>query len=405
MSSTGRKQQAVLVVASTYPRWLEDGEPGFVHELARRISSSYRVIVLTSSAPGAQLHDVMDGVEIRRYRYAPRRWETLVHGGGMLQQLRRSAWKWFLLPPFAFGQILAIWRAIRQERPALIHAHWAIPQGVLAAVASRLAFSRAPLIVTSHGADVMGLRGPVFAVLRRWLRRRCAVWTVVGSALASRLVQERVGHDARVFPVIPMGTDLSGRFTRDQTPRDMNQVVYVGRLVAGKGLEVLLEAIKLIRENHPAVRLLLVGDGPLKKKLVGRVHALGLDECVQFAGVLPNTQLPAVYRRACVHAAPFTLPQGFGLTIVESLGCGCPVVTTPCSAASNMGVGVPMLELVPVSDVVALSNALAAHLGHCPDQAQADDVINKLRSLYDWNVISGEFEKSYRKAIGERAAR
>lgn len=399
MANDDQERKVALVVASTYPRWRGDGEPGFVHELARRISNGYKVIVLTPSTPGAQLHEIMDGVEIRRYRYAPRRWETLVHGGGMLQQLRRSAWKWLLLPSFAIGQVLAIRRTIRQASPAFVHAHWSIPQGVLAVIARWLAFSRTPLVVTSHGADVMGLRGPVFAGLRRWLGRRCAIWTVVGPALAERLVLERVGHDTQAFPVIPMGTDLFGRFTRKQVRRDTDQVVYVGRLVAGKGLEVLLEAMKLARMHHPTARLLLVGDGPLRKELFDRVAILELDGCVQFAGALPNADLPGVFRRACVHAAPFTSPQGFGLTIVESLGCGCPVITTSCSAASEMGIEASMLELVPAGNPAALATALSNRLGHEPSEAQANDAIVKLRNRYDWDAVSRKFEESYRRAM------
>ena len=62
----------LLVLASTYPRWRDDHEPGFVHELAKRQTDRFDVTVLTSSAPGAATHEHNDGVEVVRYRYAPR---------------------------------------------------------------------------------------------------------------------------------------------------------------------------------------------------------------------------------------------------------------------------------------------------------------------------------------------
>ncbi|HEY1033353.1 MAG TPA: glycosyltransferase [Pseudoxanthomonas sp.] len=405
-ADAGQGRQTVLIVASTYPRWPGDGEPGFVHELARRLVDKYRVVVLAPNAPGAKRRENMDDVEIWRYRYAPRRWETLVHGGGMLQQLRKSPWKWLLLPTFAAGQVFAVSRALRLVRPALIHAHWSIPQGVLVAIARELSFSRVPLGVTSHGADVMGLSGSFYSLMRRWLRRQCAFWTVVGPALAERLVRERVGRSAADFPMIPMGVDLFSRFTRDGKPqaRDINQVLYVGRLVPGKGLDVLVDAMKLVRQRHPDARLLLVGDGPLKQALKGRIAKLDLDRCVQFAGSLGNAALPPVYRRACVHAAPFTLPQGFGLTLIESVGCGCPVVTTPFSAAPNIGIGSPMVEIVDAGDVPALANALSDRLGGEPPEWQMEGAIATLRDRYDWRVVTENYRAQYRMALREAAA-
>src|SRR5690606_9209651 len=60
----------LLVLASTYPRWPGDPEPGFVHELSRRLTDRFRVIALCPHAPGARTAERMDGVEVVRYRYA-----------------------------------------------------------------------------------------------------------------------------------------------------------------------------------------------------------------------------------------------------------------------------------------------------------------------------------------------
>ena len=363
------------------------------------------MVVLAPNAPGAKQREDMDEVEIWRYRYAPRHLETLVYGGGMLQQLRKSPGKWLLLPTFAAAQVLAVIRALRCVRPALIHAHWSIPQGVLVAIARKLSFSRVPLGITSHGADVMGLSGFFFSLMRRWLRRQCAFWTVVGPALAERLVQERVGRSAGDFPVIPMGTDLVSRFTRDGEPhaRDINQVLYVGRLVPGKGLDVLVDAMKLLCQRHPDAQLLLVGDGPLKQTLKERVAELDLDGSVQFAGPLGNAALPPLYRRARVHVAPFTVPQGFGLTLIESVGCGCPVVTTPFSAARSIGIGSPMVDIVNAGDVPALASALSDRLVDEPAEWQKQSAVATLRDRYEWRVVAENYRAQYRIALRDAA--
>ena len=117
MSGIGSSRLPVLLVlASTYPRWPADPEPGFVHELSRRLTERYRVIVLCPHASGAKPRETMDGVEVVRYRYAPERWETLVNDGGIVTNLKRARWKLLLVPGFVLGQAWVAWRLMRRER-------------------------------------------------------------------------------------------------------------------------------------------------------------------------------------------------------------------------------------------------------------------------------------------------
>lgn len=393
-----------VVVASTYPRWEGDGEPGFVHELARRLTSEFRVVVVTPSSPGALAHELMDGVEVWRYRYAPRALETLVYGGGLLQHVRSAPWKALLLVPFLVGQLVAVLSVLRRLRPALLHAHWAIPQGVVVCASRALARTTTPVLLTSHGGDVLGLRGSFFARLRRWLGNRVARWTVVGAALAERLVEEGVAQEAGAFPVLPMGVDLVHRFCLGPEPRNPNEIAYVGRLVPGKGLDVLLAAMPRVIELQPHAHLLIVGEGPLAQALRDQAATLGIAESVSFVGMLPNEELPAVFRKASVHVAPFTAAQGFGLTLVESLGCGCPVITTQFSAVREIAARTPLIRLVAAGDVVALADALVAQLRDPPIQRQVEETIRKLRSRYDWGVIATAFRDLYAGLAAEYRA-
>ncbi|MHB8424930.1 MAG: glycosyltransferase [Gammaproteobacteria bacterium] len=128
----------LLVLTSTYPRWPDDQEPGFVHELCKRLTDDFDVTVLSPHAPGATTVEIMDGVHVRRYRYAPAGWETLVNNGGIVTNLRRQPWKWLLVPGFLLKQAWATWRLIQCLRPDVMHAHWLLPQGLLIAVLGRI---------------------------------------------------------------------------------------------------------------------------------------------------------------------------------------------------------------------------------------------------------------------------
>ena len=79
-----KRKPGLLVLASTYPRWKDDHEPGFVHELCKRLAGSFDVVALVPDAPGADPDGLLDGVDVVRYRYAPRWLQTLVNDGGIV---------------------------------------------------------------------------------------------------------------------------------------------------------------------------------------------------------------------------------------------------------------------------------------------------------------------------------
>lgn len=320
----------LLVLSSTYPRWKNDPEPGFVHELSRRLMEQFEVTVLCPRAPGAPSIERMDGVEVIRYRYAPKNWETLVNDGGIVANLKRARRKLLLVPGFVLMQAWHAWRLIRAGKVDVIHAHWLLPQGLIAASLQWVSGKRVPFLVTSHGADLYALRGRLFDTLKRFVVRKASAVTVVSSAM--REYMRAHGIDISKVSVLPMGVDMMGRFCPDNTVvRSSNELLFVGRLVEKKGLRYLLEALPAVLRRIPDVRLTVAGFGPEESALKTQVRSLGLDGHVQFLGAIPQSELPGLYRRAALFVAPFIRAdsgdeEGLGLVLVEAIGCGCPIL-------------------------------------------------------------------------------
>jgi len=323
----------LLVLASTYPRWSEDPEPAFVHELARRLGDRFEVHVLCPHAQGAKLREQMDGVYVHRYRYAPQRFEVLVNDGGMLANVRRSSWKWLLVPGFIFSQWVCTLILTRKIRPAAVHAHWLLPQGLIAAATVKTT----PLVVTAHGADLFALRGLAFERLRAWVVRRASAITLVSQAMRQRLLKEIPGSDVSV---LSMGVDTSVCFTPG-TDREESELLFVGRLVEKKGLMHLVAALPAVVTQCPRITLSIVGDGPEKERLQKQVCDLGLQDHVRFLGALPQARLPEYYRRATIFVAPFVEAasgdqEGLGLVVAEAMACGCPVIVGDVQAVRDL---------------------------------------------------------------------
>ena len=131
-----KKKPTLLVLTSTYPRWVNDPEPGFIHELNRRLVKDYDVHVISPHAMGATLEECIDGIYIHRFRYAPNFMETLVHNGGILANLKQNKFKWLLLPLFFLAMQIKISKLVLRIKPDCIHAHWIIPQGLCLAILS-----------------------------------------------------------------------------------------------------------------------------------------------------------------------------------------------------------------------------------------------------------------------------
>jgi glycosyltransferase involved in cell wall biosynthesis len=325
--SVARDKPGLLVLASTYPRWRDDPEPGFVHELCKRLGERFEVTALVPDAPGADADGPLDGVDVVRYRYAPRRWQTLVNDGGIASNLRRARWKWLLLPGFVLGQYLAARRLLATGRYAAIHAHWLVPQGLVArAIAGR---GKIPYLVTSHGGDLFGLRGRAMTALKRRAAAGAAAMTVVSSAMRGEAA--RIGLQPPRIEVLPMGVDFATRFVADPgIARERDRLLFVGRLVPKKGLRHLLDAMPAVLARRPQTVLDIIGFGPEQPALRAQAARLGIAGQVRFLGALPQHELPAHFRRASVFVAPFVRDpsgdqEGLPVALMEAMGCGCPV--------------------------------------------------------------------------------
>jgi len=403
-SSVADRRPHLLVLASTYPRWDGDHEPGFVHELAKRLTGRFRVTVLGPHAPGALSCEEMDGVRVVRYRYAPERLETLVNDGGIVTNLRRAKWKLLLVPSFVLVQMWRAWRLLRRERIDVVHAHWLLPQGLIAGLLQSLSGRKVPFVVTSHGADLHALRGGLMEALKRFVLRRAAGATVVSSAMLEKL--RSMGVATEHVAVLSMGVDVSDRFGVDETVvRSTDEVLFVGRLVDKKGVQHLIRALPAVLARRPAARLTIGGYGPEEPALRALVERSGLQSVVTFLGALPQGELPALYRRAAVFVAPFVQvesgdQEGLPVALMEAIACGCPVVAGDVAGLHDLlGEYASEVALDP-RDEDALAERIVTVLS-APDAARerALHMGEHVRERFDWGVISRGYAEKLHTAL------
>ena len=241
------------------------------------------------------------------------------------------------------GYIAAAWK-----RADIIHVHHPHP---LADVASLLRAWKTPVVVTHHADARRGIYRPL---VRLVLRRARAI--VVPSRAHVALSTELTGFESKV-EVIPFGIDeRRWLFVPPPPPDYAPRAIFIGRLAAYKGLDILLRAL----ERVPDLRLDIVGTGPEAPRLRTLAQALAVNDRIRWWGEYPDDDLPRRMADADFLVLPsVTVEEMFGLVVLEAMAAGRPVITTALpSGVREVNVpGTTGLE-VPLRDVGALAQAL-----------------------------------------------
>jgi glycosyltransferase involved in cell wall biosynthesis len=360
-------RQRVVMVASSFPRFRGDTVGTFMEPIARGLA-----------ARGHEIHIVLpwhprwtrplrdDGVTFHLFRYAPLARLNVFGYAGALEADERLRGAAIAATPLAAA---AGWHAARSVARAIdatiVHGHWVVPGGVIAAAA---AGSR-PLVISLHGSDVfVAERHAAVGRAARWALGSAAYVTACSEDLRQRAL--RLGADARRSRTIPYGVDCT-RFKPDPAARvdlrtrwglaaDAEVVLAAGRFVRKKGFEYLIDAVARLAPARPRLRLVLAGAGDLRAELEGRIAARGIADRTVLPGVLLQDEVAAALAAADVGVVPSVRDpsgnvDGLPNVVLETLASGTPLVASPAG-----GIGAVVKDgttglLAPEADVPAIA--------------------------------------------------
>ncbi|MGW0787330.1 glycosyltransferase family 4 protein [Streptomyces sp. NPDC002911] len=228
--------------------------------------------------------------------------------------------------PWVTAQETALRKALPGGRikAPVIHAHAGIYGGVLA---MRLAQPDARIVVTEHATFLNKIFSqPAARALYHDVLVRADAFLCVSTYLRDQIAAE-FPDVAEKLRVVPNVVDFDSFLTGCDYSQELRKWLYVGRLVKHKGVSELLEAFALVAEKDPLVTLSMVGSGALEEDLLARAEALGLgDRFSILPPVTPDEVNGLMHRHdLLVHASKI---ETFGMTIVEAVAAGLPVLVT-----------------------------------------------------------------------------
>ena len=386
----------VLFLTHSFPRSEGDAAGSFILRLAVALKAEgITVRVVAPAARGLPASEEIEGIAVERFRYAPRRYESLAYTGNMANDVASSWTAKLALVGFLGSDFVHAVRARRSFEPDLVHAHWWFPNGVVGTWVGGLA--HVPLVTTLHGTDVrlartVGVAKPLFAHV---LRHSAAV-TTVSRWLKDETESLAPGIHPHVAPM-PVATELF----EPGSSRDGRNLLFVGRLNEQKGLQHLLHALAAMKIQ---ATLEVVGDGPDKTSLRELAQRLGVGERVRWRGQVAQSELPPLYQRAAAIVLP-SVDEGLGLVAVEALLCETPVVAFDSGGLPDVIQHEKTGLLVKPGDRSALAGALDDLLARDGRGGE----LGRAGRLYALSAFAPEsaarrYAEIYRQVLGRNAS-
>ncbi|MFH0863239.1 MAG: glycosyltransferase family 4 protein [Candidatus Altiarchaeota archaeon] len=195
----------------------------------------------------------------------------------------------------------------------------------------------------------------------------------------------------------PNGVDMA--YIRDTKPAEESDIIFVGRLIKDKNVDLLIDAVSLVRERNPPLRVIIVGVGPERDRLEKKANNQDLSHCVEFIGNQPYERVIGLMKSSKAFAFPSTR-EGFGIVALEANACGLPVVTVRHernAAADLIEDGANGFVVPP--EVKPFAEALLKILQD--EKLRKDMYLKSLNKAagYDWDKVAGMLEKEYGRIL------
>lgn len=328
----GQSKINVGVVTSTYARHADDCQVPWMRELISQMKElPCNIRVMAPAFKGLKSHQI-DGTEVHRFRYATQSLETLTHDEGAPNKINSIFYKLLVLPYLLMGSLAVFWWCVKYKVDVL-HIHWPFPHGVYGILPKYLLGVK--VIAMSHGAELAIARRstPVRKVLG-WLLRAADVRCTNSSHTANE-VKSVSGCDDSM--IMPYGATVRNK-VEVLEPKNKPLLLFCGRLVQRKGIDVLLRALPAVLSSTD-VDVVITGEGDRKAEWESLSDELGLSETVQFPGFVSDEELGRLYANCTLYVHPAIYDdngdtEGLGVVLIEALAHKKPVI------ASNVG-GIP----------------------------------------------------------------
>ncbi len=297
---------------------------------------------------------------------------------------------------------------LHQENVDIIHAKQVFPQAYIGARLSRRFDT--PLYITVQNPlaykEEMVLRGRIMRMFGWVWLKFAARWAKLGLREAkfcgcvSKYSEARaIEMGAGKTGIVPNGVDTHIFHPPKEAP-DGFRVVTTSTLIPRNGIDTLIRAFGPVAAEFPEAELEIAGEGPMEDELRSLVGRLQIADRVKFLGTLAHKQIPELLRSADLFVRPSRF-EGFGVSFIEAMACGVPVITCPSGGITDFVVDGETGVLVQPDKPDELANAM---IGVFRDRGKLSNLkknaLHMVRDRYSWDKITDKVEEAYSACSG-----
>ena len=399
----------ISVLASSYPRYKGDGVAPFVKSISEALHTRGHHVEVVAPYDVNVIQNSESKVNVHRFRYIwPNKWHIMGHARSLDADVKLKPLTIFLLPLYVIAATMMLWRVSRKMKADLIHSHWVLPNGLPAAISSKIL--KIPFVISLHGSDIfMADKNALFRAVARWIFSQSSCVTACSQELYDRAknINPHInvhlmawGADPDVFKPLENRKEIRNKYGWEQ-----NDVIVasLGRFVYKKGFDRLISILPDLIEENKHVRLVIGGSGPLAQEFNEQVETLNIQEYVSFPGQIPWHEVPEFLAAADIFVLPSQRDlagnlDGLPTVLLEAMACGL-----PCVASNIGGVGLVILEqqnglIFDPSDQKTLKNYLKQLISSPGLRDQlGQNARQSTIEKFNWNTVSVNFEKLFRQ--------
>jgi len=275
---------------------------------------------------------------------------------------------------------------ICENKPDIVHAHstYVVFNRVLSKLQESGILDDIPMIVTIHGRPKplilpTGERTTDFESFSD----ACPFDLVLAvSENVATVLDEYLSRKDVTVPVLPLylGIDLSVFYPMPEIEKKWD-IAFLGRLERMKAVDLFPEMLTLLKDDYPHLKMLITGEGSLKDELLINFDKAGVSQMVDYLGVVETNDVPKLINQSRIFIYP-SREEPFGLSIIEAMACGVPVVTTNVYGPSEIITeGVDGITVTPEN---------------------VDDLVNAVRKLLDSETLREKISEAGRLTVKKR---
>jgi len=360
------KRIKIFSIATTYPESNNSKKPKFVHLLNKElVKLGVNVKAITPHSKGAMINEIIDSVDVTRFRYLPenKEFDSL----SIPDEINKSKIAYFKVFMMVFGFFVSVFFNCIKEKPDIIHGQWAFPGGYIAYVIARVFHKKS--ITTVHFAEIPLLKKFPFIkkIVINSLNKSTKVVTV--SNFTKNALLKLGVRDEKITVIKPVPNFLPSikdtmvleKFKQKFTDSNYKIIFFVGRLVERKGVEYLIKSIPSVKSKN--IHVVISGEGHLLEKLKTLTKSFGLEKKITFFEGPTDEELGLLFGISDVFVCPSIIDskgetEGLGLVIVEAMKFNLPVI------AGSVGGILELIKngengiLVPQKDSDSIASAI-----------------------------------------------